>query len=427
MKESYKSTTRGAIYRKSRYRITAFCALVTGLVLLIAFAVAWQAARRQMSNADESLFLSQCQTVTAYVSSPYGVDTQTVLQFAGQNQLAVAVVDGGTLLTFVPDLQKETLTQLLASVQASAIGRGLYSSAAQSGNFMVQSAGQNWRCFLQGQAMSTTQWCNILVMQPVTVHSAEVLRLLAVYAASFMLGWAALILMSAILARFAVRPIEQAQTEQIRFLASASHELKTPLTVIHADAQLLESEIGENEWLSDIIKQTTNMIEMTHKLVYLARAEEQDNHFVKIEFPISDVAEDVAEPYRSVAQSKGKNYTLDIQEGLSYCGDEKAIRELMTALLDNAFKYSSDGGSISASLAAEGKGVRFTVENTVTDIDPKQLEFFTQRFYRNDTSDKIKGFGIGLSLAQVVAQAHKGKLTVALPQKDLIQISVILK
>ena len=65
---------------------------------------------------------------------------------------------------------------------------------------MVQSAGQNWRCFLQGQAMSTTQWRNILVMQPVTVHSAEVLRLLAVYAAAFMLGWAALILMSAILA-----------------------------------------------------------------------------------------------------------------------------------------------------------------------------------------------------------------------------------
>ena len=159
----------------------------------------------------------------------------------------------------------------------------------------------------------------------------------------------------------------------------------------------------------------------------MARAEEQDNHFIKIEFPVSDVAEDVAEPYRSVAQSKGKNYTLDIQEGLSYCGDEKAIRELMTALLDNAFKYSTDGGSISASLAAEGKGVRFTVENTVTGIDPKQVEFFTQRFYRNDTSDKIKGFGIGLSLAQVVAYAHKGKLTVAMPQKDRIQISATLK
>lgn len=240
-------------------------------------------------------------------------------------------------------------------------------------------------------------------------------------------GIAVMAIVLTILSAQVVSPLVKNHQRQKEFITSASHELKTPLTVIHADAQLLESEIGENEWLSDIIKQTTNMTEMTHKLVYLARAEEQDNHFVKIEFPISDVAEDVAEPYHSVAQSKGKNYTLDIQEGLSYCGDEKAIRELMTALLDNAFKYSSDGGSISASLIAEGKGVRFTVENTVTGIDPKQAEFFTQRFYRNDTSDKIKGFGIGLSLAQVVAGAHKGKLTVAMPQKDRIQISVILK
>lgn len=240
-------------------------------------------------------------------------------------------------------------------------------------------------------------------------------------------GIAVMAVVLTILSAKVVSPLVKNHQRQKEFITSASHELKTPLTVIYADAQLLESEIGENEWLSDIIRQTTNMTEMTHKLVYLARAEEQDNHFVKIEFPVSDVAEDVAEPYRSVARSKGKNYTLDIQEGLSYCGDEKAIRELMTALLDNAFKYSTDGGSISASLAAEGKGVRFTVENTVTGIDPKQVEFFTQRFYRNDTSDKIKGFGIGLSLAQVVAQAHKGKLTIILPQKDRIQISATLK
>ena len=106
---------------------------------------------------------------------------------------------------------------------------------------------------------------------------------------------------------------------------------------------------------------------------------------------------------------------------------EENVLENMRRVFRYVQAYSSDGGSIFASLAAEGKGVRFTVENTVTGIDPKQLEFFTQRFYRNDTSDKIKGFGIGLSLAQVVAEAHKGKLTVALPKKDRIQISVILK
>lgn len=224
-----------------------------------------------------------------------------------------------------------------------------------------------------------------------------------------------------------VSPLVKNRETQKEFITSASHELKTPLTVIHADAQLLESEIGENEWLSDIIKQTSSMTEMTHRLVYLARAEEQEDHFVKIEFPISDVAEDVTDSYRSVAQSKEKVYTLDIQKSLSYCGDEKAIRELMTALLDNAFKYSTDGGSITVRLTTEGKGVRFTVENSVTGIDPKQLEIFTQRFYRTDTSDRIKGFGIGLSLAQAVAKAHKGKLTVTLPKEDWIEISAILK
>lgn len=224
-----------------------------------------------------------------------------------------------------------------------------------------------------------------------------------------------------------VAPVVKNHQKQKEFITSASHELKTPLTVIHADAQLLESEIGDNEWLSDIIKQTVNMAEMTHRLVYLARAEEQNNHFTKIVFPISDVAEDVADSYRSVAQNSGKGYTLEIQTGLSYCGDEKAIRELVTVLIDNAFKYSTDGGNITVKLSAVGRNIRFIVENTVLGIDPKKLQNFTERFYRTDTSDKIKGFGIGLSLAQAVAQAHKGKLTVSLPKENMIQISVILK
>ena len=240
-------------------------------------------------------------------------------------------------------------------------------------------------------------------------------------------GIAVMAAVLAIVSAKVVFPLVKNHQKQKEFITSASHELKTPLTVIHADAQLLESEIGENAWLSDILKQTTNMTEMTHKLVYLAQAEEQDNHFVKIEFPISDVAEDVADPYRAVAQSKGKNYALEIQKGLSYCGDEKAIREMMTALLDNAFKYSTEGGNIAVKLSADGKGVRFTVENTVSKIHPKQLENFTARFYRTDTSDKIRGFGIGLSLAQVVAEAHKGKLTIILPKENVIQISAILK
>ena len=224
-----------------------------------------------------------------------------------------------------------------------------------------------------------------------------------------------------------VEPIVKNRQKQKEFITSASHELKTPLTVIHADAQLLETDIGENEWLTDIIKQTNYMTEMTNRLVYLARAEEQEQNFVKIDFPISDLAEDIAVTYFAVAQSSGKKYKPDIAKNITYCGDEKAIRELMTALLDNAFKYSTSGGLITVTLAAEGRGVRFAVENTVSQINPEQLAIFTERFYRTDTSDKVKGFGIGLSIAKAVAEAHKGKLTVELPKENVIKITAVLK
>lgn len=222
-------------------------------------------------------------------------------------------------------------------------------------------------------------------------------------------------------------PLVKNHQMQKEFITSASHELKTPLTVISADAQLLESEIGENEWLSDIMKQASHMTQMTHRLVYLARMEEQDGQLVKIDFPISDLAEGVAESYRAVARNCGKRYEVDIQKDLSYHGDEKAIRELMVVLLDNAFKYSTGDGKISVRLYAEGQGVRFAVENTVVQIDPNQLDCFTERFYRSDTSDRVKGFGIGLSIARVIAEAHKGKLMAELPEDHLIRISAILK
>lgn len=224
-----------------------------------------------------------------------------------------------------------------------------------------------------------------------------------------------------------VSPLVKNRQKQKEFITSASHGLKTPLTVIQADAQLLEADFGENEWLTDILKQTSYMTEMMNRLVYLARAEEQDDNTVKIEFPVSDVAEELTDSYQSVAHGSGKHFAAEIQPGISYRGDEKAIRELMTILLDNAFKYSTEEGNITVRLSAEGKGVRFAVENSVSSIDPQQLENFSERFYRADASGKVKGFGIGLSIAKAVAESHKGKLTAELPEAGRIRITALLK
>ncbi len=237
-----------------------------------------------------------------------------------------------------------------------------------------------------------------------------------------------ILLMAAILTAVSdkvVSPLVKNRQKQKEFITSASHELKTPLTVINADAQLLESEIGENEWLSDILRQTQRMTALTHRLVYLARAEEQSEKAVKISFPLSDVASEIAQSYKAVAQNSGKNYRVNIQPNISFCGDEKAIRELMTALLDNAFKYSPDRGAVEVSLTG-GRDACFSVVNTLKEqnADPAR---FTERFYRGDTSDKTKGFGIGLSVAQAVCEAHRGKLKIALTGENRIKISALLK
>ncbi len=224
-----------------------------------------------------------------------------------------------------------------------------------------------------------------------------------------------------------VSPLVKNREKQKEFITSASHGLKTPLTVINADAQILESEIGENEWLSDILKQTKQMSELTYRLVYLARAEEQDEKVKRIVFPLSDVAEDVIGSFRAVAENSKKSFDVSIQEGISYCGDEKAIRELLTLLLDNAFKYSTPIGNIHLAVAREGHGVRIDTENDAVGLDEEKIQKLSGRFYRVDTSDKIKGFGIGFSIAKAVCENHKGKLSVELIRKDRIKITAILR
>ena len=224
-----------------------------------------------------------------------------------------------------------------------------------------------------------------------------------------------------------VRPILKNRQKQQEFITAAGHELKTPLTVIGADAQLLEEEIGENEWLSDIRKQTDKLTEMTQRLVLLARSEEDSAQKRQIDFPISDVAEDVADSYRAIAQSSGKPLRTELTGGLTYHGDETAIREMMNILLDNAFKYSSAGGTVAVSLTAEHRTVRFTVENPVDHLDPEALPHFTERFYRSGDTPGVKGHGIGLSVAKAVAENHRGKLLIRAADEKTIRITAILR
>ena len=244
-----------------------------------------------------------------------------------------------------------------------------------------------------------------------------------------LLGLLAVLVLLILFSRRIVTPVAESYEKQKRFITDAGHELKTPLTIIGADADLLELECGESEWLSDIKRQVTRLTGLTNDLVYLSRMDEERPQLRRIEFPISDVTEEVVQSFQGPARAQKKELRMDIQPLLSFNGEEKAIRQLVSILRDNAVKYSPEGGTISVRLAKEGRALKLTVSNTTAQpVERDKLDHLFDRFYRMDQSRSAStgGYGLGLSIAQSIAAIHKGKIRADSPEENLLTVQVTL-
>lgn len=241
-----------------------------------------------------------------------------------------------------------------------------------------------------------------------------------------LLGLLSVLVLLLILSRRIVRPVAEGYEKQKQFITDAGHELKTPMTIINADVELAEMECGENQWLADIRRQTERLTGLTNDLIYLSRMEEEQPPLQVIEFPLSDVTEEMALPFLAPATSQGKELSLHIQPMLSFTGDEKAIRQLISILLDNALKYSPAGGRLELQLEKQGRNILLTVTNTtIQPVGEDKLSHFFDRFYRSDQSrnSQTGGYGLGLSIARSIVLAHKGKIRVERP--DGMSLSVV--
>lgn len=241
-------------------------------------------------------------------------------------------------------------------------------------------------------------------------------------------GMAAVFLLVFLLSGKAVRPFIESYEKQKRFITDAGHEIKTPLTIIDADAAVLEMECGENEWLSDIQKQTERLKELTDDLIFLSKMEEGAGEEHWIDFPVSEVAAETAQSFELLAKSQNKHLQCQIEPGLSYRGDERNIRRLFSVLLDNGVKYSEDGGEITFSLQKKGKKLVLSVLNRAEDMDGKKAERLFERFYRGDPSRNsgTGGHGIGLSIAKAIVEGHKGKIAAEVKAGEMLEITAVL-
>lgn len=211
-----------------------------------------------------------------------------------------------------------------------------------------------------------------------------------------------------------VRPFRISYEKQKQFITDAGHELKTPLTIINADAELLAMDIGENEWLTDIQHQTSRLANLTGDLILLSRMEEAQPQLQLLELPLSDLVEETALPFQAVARTQGKTLDCHIEPLVSLCGEEKSLRKLVSILLDNAVKYAAPHSTITCTLDRYKGAPRLTVCNPVEgSVTREQTARLFDRFYRTDQSrnSQTGGYGLGLSIAAAIVSAHKGRIT----------------
>lgn len=238
---------------------------------------------------------------------------------------------------------------------------------------------------------------------------------------------AAFILLFALSKRM-VKPVSESYEKQRRFITDAGHEIKTPLTIISADADVLDMEYGESEWLRDIQFQIRRLATLTNDLIYLSKMEESQSQLQMEEFSLSALSDELVRSFQALAKTQEKSFTSSIQPGVVLRGDEKKIGQAISNLLDNALKYSEAKGRISLTLEKRGHFVYLNVFNTTQAISEEHLKNLFDRFYRADPSrnSQTGGHGIGLSIVQAVVLAHKGEVSASSQDGRSLVVSVVL-
>ena len=238
-------------------------------------------------------------------------------------------------------------------------------------------------------------------------------------------AYGALIGLIVLASNIAFKPSEEAYKKQKKFITNASHELKTPLTVISADLDILEMDNGKSEWSESIRNQVERLTKMTKQMVELSRLEEDDSTNYPFEdFSVNEICDKAIKEFEASFKKEKIIFSTNISDGLTMFGNKYLIDDLIYIFLDNSLRYTggeNKSSSFEVSKTSKGK-IEFKFSNTLNtddEIDAKQI---MERFYRSP-SNKKEGSGIGLSIAEEIINKHNGKIKV---EKNNSMISFVI-
>ena len=248
--------------------------------------------------------------------------------------------------------------------------------------------------------------------------SAEADLLESLYRSSIIIGVIAFLLffvISIFLANWAVKPVEEAWNKQKQFIADASHELKTPLTVITTNAELMKSESSDeskSKFTDNILAMSKQMRGLVESMLEIARL---DNGNLKKEFSVLNLSETVSDailPFEALFFEKEQNFYSEIEPGIKINGNPQQIKQVIDILLDNANKYASAKSKVKLTLKKQGRNqCRLSVCNDGEPIPEEDLKNIFKRFYRGDKTRQMNNsYGLGLSIAESIVKEHSGKI-----------------
>lgn len=218
--------------------------------------------------------------------------------------------------------------------------------------------------------------------------------------------------LSKFLARKIVNPLEESYQKQKQFISDAGHELKTPVSVVSANAELLEREFGDNQWLKNIQYENERMGLLIGQLLDLARTENVTPQLEQID--LSHIVAGEALPFESVAFEKGLELKTDISDNIKVTGNSTQLKQLVSILLDNAIKHTNEKGEVFCKLIKENNFAKISVINKGDEIPKEHRKKLFERFYRVDDARNSESnhYGLGLAIAKAIVDSHKGKIEV---------------
>jgi signal transduction histidine kinase len=232
----------------------------------------------------------------------------------------------------------------------------------------------------------------------------------------------ALILISS---RLVIRPSEISYEKQKEFITNASHELKTPLTIISTDVEIIEMDHGQSEWTQSIKDQVSNLTQMTNQLVTSARLEEDSaSSYPMEEFNVTEVIEESIEAFAASLKNKNLSLNTKLEKDVKLNGNKYLINELLYIFFDNALKYCGENGDVEVSLKRNKGKVEICFANTLPEGNKVEVDKLFDRFYR-DPNSKVSGTGIGLAISKQIVELHKGRIE-AIQDGNKIKFIVIL-